>query len=241
MIDGCFRVTGTGDSVQDFSDLTKLDEVLASLTQIPEEGMLVFQDETQRFRKTTSSSYTQDTAQKRRRTQLYSTERYGMQIPGTENYRQELRCGDMRERLSCCNEAKEMANAAVAKENKEIALRGSPKGNVRKVTRAASGTMKGKGKRQNPTRSLSWHSNRSSKGDDKGKGPRGICPSGNRDQPACCKYMQEKCTSSSCDCWQMGASSSKKMVHSCMMKTRTVKERSTRRTHNQTRQQPPWF
>ena len=96
-------ITGTSDSIWDFSDLmriplrgdsvqgfnSKRDEVLQSMKKISENGILeiFIQDETRRFRTTevyhdiVQSRYSAKT----RRIQLHSTERNGTQIPGTEN------------------------------------------------------------------------------------------------------------------------------------------------------------
>ena len=71
---------------------------------------------------------------------------------------------------------------------------------VRKVTRAASGTMKIKEERR---RGEIQHDQGDGKC-TKGKGPKGIRASGKRDQPARYKFSQGKCTNSSC---YFGASS----------------------------------
>ena len=92
------QVTGTDGSIGDFSDLmgvtrrgdnvqgvdTMWDEVLVSIERT-EDGIL---DNLYKMRlrdsgkwKSSSALYTQDTVQKGRGTQLYSTSRYGTQLP----------------------------------------------------------------------------------------------------------------------------------------------------------------
>ena len=95
----------------------------------------VKQNETQKFRTIEvhfGTAYAGYSA-KRRTTQLFPTERHGTQIPGPENKDPNFDARD----------------DAVAKENKETALNGSLKGNVRKVTRAALSMMTTKEEREN--------------------------------------------------------------------------------------------
>ena len=93
---------------------------------------------------------------------------------------------------------KDMASVAVAKENKEIALNGAPKDNVRQVTRAAISTMKTK-KRKGKRKKSNAISFPETAKVPRAKDHKRMSPSGKINQPACYKFMQGKCTNSSCE------------------------------------------
>ena len=160
MIYDYLSITSRGDSIWDFCDLmgiivlgnnvqgfdTKWDEVLLSTKKILEDGTLelFLQNETQRFK--TIEVYLGS---------LHA--RYHAKREETSN----TRLKDMARRLldqkikdrnfdasrtdktaqGAALKRREMANVAVAKQNKETALNGPLKDNVRKVTRAALSTM----------------------------------------------------------------------------------------------------
>ena len=142
-----------------------------------------------------------------------------------------------------------MANVA-AKENKEIAVSRSPKDNVRRVTRAASGTTK-EGKRSHTIsftrlkpnfsrRRQRYQKHRPQKYQPiQKKRPAQLATSTCRENGRNLLVIIGILLSVPNTEQKKGANSAKS-VPSYITETRTVKTRSMRRTQNQTRQQPPW-
>ena len=198
------------------------------------------QDETQRFRTIevlhdiVHSRY----SAKKRRTQIYSTERWGTQILEIENQRLKLRCEErgLIDSTSFCEKKKEMTNIAAAKENKEIALSDPQKDKDLKGSSCSfrhDENKEGKGKGRHSTRSPFRDPNRCSEEDDKDvrdKGSISIRPAGH-------EFFLWWLSSS----WVCQIQNKGRMEHRRhMTKTKTFKESDSRGLQIQTRQQPSW-
>ena len=125
----------------------------------------------------TVALYTQGTVHKGETFQLYSTEKYGTQISGTEKDRNfDARRDDRTAHGAAVKRELEMANVAVTKEQEDSShwLPNGQRSKGHTCSFRHDEHEKGKGKDVYPTRYSSRDSNRSSGGDGKGtkdKGP----------------------------------------------------------------------